>query len=167
MLPPWPGWDGLHPLVIHFPVALLLIAPVFLVLSVIAGRHATGFSLSALILLAIGTAAAYVAVETGEAAAELADRTEAITAGIMRHQALADRTVLVFTAITVVYAVLLGLSLLVKKFAGRRVRVAIAMVVLVAVMGGALQLASTAHQGGMLVHKLGVHALQPPDPASK
>ena len=31
MLPPWPGWDGLHPLVIHFPVALLLVAPLFLI----------------------------------------------------------------------------------------------------------------------------------------
>ena len=167
MLPPWPGWDGLHPLVIHFPVALLLIAPVFLLLSAIVARHAAGFSLSALILLAIGTAAAYVAVETGEAAAELADRTEAITAGIMRHEALADQTVAIFTAITVAYAILLGLSLLVKKLAGRRVQVAIAMVAFVAVMGGALQLAATAHQGGMLVHKLGVHAMLPPEPASK
>ena len=167
MLPPWPGWDGLHPLVIHFPVALLLIAPVFLVLSAISARHATGFSVSTLILLAIGTAAAYVAVETGEAAAELADRTEAITAGIMRHQTMADRTVAVFTAITVTYAILLVLPLLVKRLAARRARVIVAVLTLVAVLGGGLQVAATAHQGGMLVHKLGVHAMQPPEPASK
>jgi uncharacterized membrane protein len=167
MLPPWPGWDGLHPLVIHFPVALLLIAPLFLVLSALSARHATGFSVSALILLAIGTAAAYVAVETGEAAAELADRTEAITAGIMRHQAMADRTVVVFSAITVTYAILLALPLLVKRLAAKRARVFVAVLMIAAVLGGGLQVAATAHQGGMLVHKLGVHAMQPPEPASK
>ena len=167
MLPPWPGWDGLHPLVIHFPVALLLVAPVFLVLSAIVARHATGFSLSALILLALGTAAAFVAVETGEAAAELADRTEAITAAIMRHQALADQTLTIFTVITVAYAVLLVLPRFVKRLASRGAQVTVALVVLVAVMGGAIQVAATAHQGGMLVHKLGVHAMQPPEPAAK
>ena len=25
-LPPVPTWDGLHPLIIHFPIALLLVA---------------------------------------------------------------------------------------------------------------------------------------------
>ena len=26
-MPPIPSWDGLHPLIIHFPIALLLVAP--------------------------------------------------------------------------------------------------------------------------------------------
>ena len=117
MLPPWPGWDGLHPLVIHFPVALLLVAPAFLILAAVSRRHATGFRLSALILLALGTAAAFVAVETGEAAAELADRTEAITAVIARHSELAERARDMFAAITVCYALLLVLPRFVKRLA--------------------------------------------------
>ena len=28
LLPSLPDWDGLHPLVVHFPIALLLVAPV-------------------------------------------------------------------------------------------------------------------------------------------
>ena len=31
-LPPIPGWYELHPLVVHFPIALLLIAPLFVLL---------------------------------------------------------------------------------------------------------------------------------------
>ena len=33
MLPPIPSFDGLHPLVVHFPVALLIVAPLFLALA--------------------------------------------------------------------------------------------------------------------------------------
>jgi uncharacterized membrane protein len=161
MLPPWPGWDGLHPLIIHFPVALLLVAPVFLVLSVVWRKHAVGFGLSALILLALGTVAAFVAVETGEAAAELADRTEAITAAISGHQQLAEQARNLFAVITVCYAVLLALPRLFKRLATPGVQVAVTLVVLVAVLAGGLVLTGAAHQGGMLVHKFGVHAMLP------
>jgi len=30
--PPIPSWDAWHPMIIHFPIALLLIAPVFILL---------------------------------------------------------------------------------------------------------------------------------------
>ena len=30
--PPIPSWDGLHPLIVHFPIALLLVAPLLVVL---------------------------------------------------------------------------------------------------------------------------------------
>lgn len=161
MLPPWPGWDGLHPLVIHFPVALLLVAPLFLILAAVWRRHATGFGLSALVLLALGTAAAFVAVETGEAAAELADRTEAITAAIGRHQELAERARDMFAVIAVVYAVLLALPRFVKRLASPRLQLIGTLVVIAAIIAAGLQLTAAAHQGGLLVHKFGVHAMLP------
>jgi uncharacterized membrane protein len=161
MLPPWPGWDGLHPLVIHFPVALLLVAPLFLLLSVVGRRHRAGFAWSALVLLAAGTAAAFVAVSSGEAAAELADRTDAITAAIMRHQQMAERARDLFAVITVAYLAVLTVPRLVKSFSAPAVQTAGTLVVLAAVLGGSLLVAAAAHEGGMLVHKLGVHALLP------
>jgi uncharacterized membrane protein len=142
-------------------VALLLVVPVFLVLAAVWRRHATGFALSALILLALGTAAAFVAVETGEAAAELADRTETITAAITRHQELAERARDLFAVITVCYAVLLGLTRLVKRLASPGMQLAVTLVILGAVLAAGLQLAAAAHQGGLLVHKFGVHAMLP------
>jgi len=159
MLPPWPGWDGLHPLVIHFPVALLLVVPVFLLLAVVWRQHATGFRVSALILLVLGTAAAFVAASTGQAAAELADRTEGITAAIALHEELAERVVSIFTAITICYAVLLVLPRLVKRLARPGVQAVVTLLMLAAVLAASLPLAAAAHQGGMLVHKFGVHAM--------
>ncbi len=32
-LPPLPTWDGIHPLVVHFPIALLLVAPLLVLLA--------------------------------------------------------------------------------------------------------------------------------------
>ncbi len=162
MLPPWPGWDGLHPLVIHFPIALLLVAPVFVALAIIRPKHAGMFGLSALVLLVLGTAAAFVAVETGEAAAELATRTDVINAAIERHASMAEDARDVFAALTGLYAVLLGLPLLVKRLATRGWAVATNTIFLGLLLAGGLVLAGAAHQGGLLVHKYGVQAMLPP-----
>ncbi len=166
MLPPWPGWDGLHPLVIHFPIALLIVAPVFLLLALLVPRHFTGFAVSALVLLVLGTVAAFVAVSTGEAAAELADRTDVITAAIMAHSELAERTRDIFAAITALYAVLLLLPVFVKRLGGLTFRRVAGVLILLLALAGGLQLAAAAHQGGMLVHQLGVRAFVATAPAA-
>jgi uncharacterized membrane protein len=31
-LPPLPTWQAIHPLIVHFPIALLLVAPLFIVI---------------------------------------------------------------------------------------------------------------------------------------
>ena len=69
--PQIPSWDALHPLVIHFPIALLLIAPIFVLLGALL-QPAKGrpYLLAATVLLLLGTAGTFIAVETGEAVAE-------------------------------------------------------------------------------------------------
>jgi uncharacterized membrane protein len=162
MLPPWPGWDGLHPLIVHFPIGLLLVAPLFVALAALRPAHATCFGISALILLALGTTAAFVAVETGEAAAELATRTEAINAAIERHATLAELTRNVFAGLTALYAVLLWLPRAAKAMAKPASIVAAHALFLVLLLGGDLLLANAAHRGGLLVHKFGIQAMLPP-----
>ena len=55
-LPPIPTWQVLHPLVIHFPIALLFVAPVFLLLAVLLPKNSRWLQLPALILMVLGTA---------------------------------------------------------------------------------------------------------------
>ncbi len=162
MLPPWPGWDGLHPLVIHFPIALLLTAPVFVLLAMIEPKRVASFGLSALVMLVLGTAAAFVAVGTGEAAAELATHSEAINAAIESHASLAEIARDLFAGLTMLYAVILVVPLVLKTLATRTWVVATNAVFLGLLLAGSLVLANVAHRGGLLVHKYGVHAMLPP-----
>ncbi len=157
--PPIPSWDGLHPLIIHFPIALLLIAPVFIVLGALLRRTSRPFSLAALLLMVIGTATIFVAVETGEAAGELADRTPQIMEVLQHHEELAELTRSVFIALTVIYAVVLFLPPLLSKGLSRGPMLALQGAFLLLYLGGAVVLINTAHNGGMLVHDLGVRAL--------
>ena len=165
-LPPVPAWSGLHPLIIHFPIALLLIAPLFLAIAGIMGwTKGRAYLISALILLVLGTVSVFVAVESGEAAGKLAERTPAINAVLEHHQELAERTQVTFTVLTLA----LGLWVVIAHFVPRLQRRGIAAVAIAILLAGsaygALSLADTAHNGGRLVHEHGVQAMVAPSPS--
>ena len=162
LMPPMPDWDALHPLVIHFPIALFMVSPVFVALAIVFPKKAPWFGTSALILLALGTISAFVAVETGEAAAELATGTPTVDVVIKQHQELAEATRNVFAALTVLGAVLLALPLVAKKLAHPRFAQASGIVFLLLLLGGNVLLVNAAHLGGRLVHEFGVRAMIAP-----
>lgn len=167
-LPPIPSWDALHPLIIHFPIALLFIAPLFVLLGAVP-RPSKGRPLlwAALLLMALGTTSVFVAIETGEAAGKLADRTPEITAAIEHHEDLAERTRIVFSSLTAAFAVLLVIPLLRRgRQPGRLSSTVLPLAFLVLYVGGMVLLTLTADQGGRLVHQFGVHAMIPADPAT-
>jgi len=165
-LPPLPSWDALHPLVVHFPVALLLTAPLLVLLGLALPRAGRGFLNAALAVMILGSAAAWVAVGTGEAAGELATRTPAVRAVLEHHEELAEATRNVFTLLTLTFAVLLLGPTLLKRAPRRRATVLVGAAYLACYLFGAVLLANTAHQGGRLVHGLGVHALMPAEPGA-
>ncbi len=158
-LPPNPGWEGLHPLVIHFPISLLLVAPAFIIIGMIFRRHARGFFMAGFILVLLGTVSAFVAVQSGKAAGELAERTPEISAVLERHEDLAETTVTVFSVLALYYALLLFGPSLLKKELSRKFYAAAYIVFLLSYAAGSAVLVNTAHNGGRLVHEYGVHSM--------
>ena len=164
-LPPLPSWDGLHPLIVHFPIALLLVAPLFVVLGIVL-RRSRLFLWAALLLMAIGTTATVFAMSTGEAAGKLAEPTPQINTVLEHHENLAETTRAVFTALTVIFRRSWWPR---PRFAVCRARCSrrFPLVFLLCYGAGVLVLANTAHNGGRLVHELGVQALMAPSPATE
>ena len=161
-LPPLPSWQGLHPLVIHFPIALLMVAPFFVILgAAVKPERSHPYLLSALWLMVLGTASVFVAVGSGEAAGRLAERSPEINATLEHHEALAERTRMLFSTLTVFFAMIV----LVPPWLHRQHRwitTGLPLVFLGLYGAGIVSLVNTAHNGGRLVHEFGVHAVITP-----
>jgi uncharacterized membrane protein len=162
-LPPIPDWTELHPLVIHFPIALLLVAPLFIVAGILMNpRKGRPYLVAALCLMILGTVGTVLAVLTGEAAAEVAHRTAAVSAVLERHQELAEITRDIFGLLSVIFAAIL----FVPRFLKRETTTAAARILPLAFLlfygAGTVVLVNTAHNGGRLVHEFGVHAVLAP-----
>ena len=156
-LPPLPAWDALHPLVVHFPIALLLIAPLFIVIGAVS-KPERGFPLllSALILMVLGTASTFVAAASGHAAGELLEAMPQAKTTLEQHEDLAQITQIVFSALTLIFAAILFVPRLLHQEPTRVVAIVLPTVFLVFYATGAILLANTAHQGGRLAHELEV-----------
>lgn len=158
-LPPVPGWDGLHPLVVHFPVALLLVAPLFVLAGItLPPAKARPYLVTAFVLMALGTISLFVAAETGEAAEHLAASTPQIKAVLEQHEALAENAEVIFSGLTAILAAILFLPHVFHRNLSRRRLTAMVLLFIVLYGGGAAVLANTAHAGGRLVHELAVRA---------
>lgn len=166
MLPALPPWTGVHPLVVHFPIALLLVAPLLVVLSVLLRPHRGGLGAAALVLMIVGTVAAFVAMSTGEAAADLAERAPGVAATLERHEELAETTRTIFAVLTGIFMVIYAAPLVRRREWSNGLYVALSLVFLAFYAGGALTLVNTAHLGGQLVHRYGVRAMLGPEAAA-
>lgn len=159
MLPPIPSWDGLHPIIVHFPIALLLVAPILIVLGLIFQKHGKAFMVSAFVLMLIGTIAAFIAVSTGEAAGELAERMPNVEAVLENHEELAETTRNIFAALTVVFGAIVFVPMIFKKDLGRKIMIPVSLAFLLFYSAGTVVLMNAAHEGGRLVHEFGVRAM--------
>ncbi len=161
-LPPTPSWDALHPLIIHFPIVLLMIAPLFIVIgAALPAARARAPLAAALLLMVMGTASVFIAVETGEAAGKLAERSPEINVVLEHHEQLAERTRIAFSILTVAFAAILIVPMALRRRPSRLATTALPLVFAVFYGGATLLLVNTAHNGGRLVHQYGVHAVVP------
>jgi uncharacterized membrane protein len=161
-----PPWEGLHPLIVHFPIALLLIAPLLVIVGALLKPEKGRIVLYvALGLMLIGTLGTFLAAATGEAAGKLAERTPQVDAVLERHEELADATRAVFTGLTLIFGAIVFAPKVFHKLPGRLVTTALPLVFLLFYGAGMLLLANTAHNGGRLVHEFGVKAMLGPSSA--
>ena len=162
MFPTLPSWDSIHPLIVHFPIALIIVAPIFVIMSMVFRKSALPLGACALSLMAMGTVGAILAVETGEAGAELAERTPGVEAALEKHEELAETTRTMLIVVTVVYALIVAAPLAMKKLMDPVPSTLLNVSFLALYLVGASFLINTAHQGGLLVHAYGVHAMLAP-----
>ena len=158
-LPPLPNWSELHPLVIHFPIALLLVAPLFILAGILMNsQKGRPYLIAALCLMLLGTTGTFLAVATGEAAGEVAERTGTMAAVLERHEDFAQTTRIVFSVLTVIFATILFLPRWLKREPTNAVAKILPLAFLLLYAAGTVVLVNTAHNGGRLVHELGIHA---------
>jgi uncharacterized membrane protein len=160
--PPMPTWDSLHPLIIHFPIVLLLLSPLFILISaVLPPPKSRPYMATALIILVLGTVSLYIAASTGESAAELAERGGAMNAVLQAHESLASETKIVFSGLCAIAIGTLVVSRLLRRQETRLSSTLLPLAFLALYSVGILFLVNTAHAGGRLVHEFGVHAIIP------
>lgn len=166
-LPPIPAWESLHPLIIHLPIGLLLVAPLFIVLGVILSpTRGRPFLMAGLLLMALGTASTYVAVETGEAAGKVADRAPEINLVLQQHERLAERTQVAFSVLTLAFAAVLIVPERLRQRWTRGFSTIMPLVLLAFYLTSLVLLVNTGHQGARLVHEYGVRAIMEPASSS-
>lgn len=159
MLPPLPPYEALHPLAVHLPIGVLLVAWLPMLIGVLdRKRRHTWFACGAVLLL-IGVASLLLAVMTGQAAERIVGSpTREIADAITAHGVLANRTRTLFIAAAVLY--MIAWLLYAKAQPKREGVVLVVGCVVVSVMYilALVGLINTGHAGGVLVHTHGVRA---------
>jgi uncharacterized membrane protein/protein tyrosine phosphatase (PTP) superfamily phosphohydrolase (DUF442 family)/cytochrome c556 len=167
--PPLPAWESAHPIVVHFPIALLVFTPVLIVLALAWRTHRRGLLIAALATTLAGTLGAILAVASGEAGEEAAEAIPAAAALLDQHEDLAEISRNIFIALSAVLALGVGLVLWKheKLKAGFTIGGGVAYLALHSV--GLLYLMAASHLGGQMVHVHGVRSMgsqATPAPAS-
>jgi uncharacterized membrane protein len=158
-LPLIPEWQQIHPLIVHFPIAILLVAPFFVLIGILRPPESSApFQFSALSLMVIGTIASIVAVRTGLAARSQMQQTPDFSEILEQHQNLAETSCLTFCVLTVVFAAIVVVPRQFSRQLPRVITTTLPAVFLLLYAAGAVLLANTAHTGGCLVHEFGITA---------
>ena len=145
-------FPSLHVMVIHFPIALLFLAPLFDI-GCMVFRRRVWLDRAATTLYVIGTIGAGAAYLTGQrAAAALQDLSPATESAIADHENLAVLTLITLSIVSLVRLMVSWLS----RY-DRRINLGIfRLVALPVALAGLTMLALTADRGGNLVYRHGV-----------
>lgn len=154
----FPEWASIHPMIVHFPIALLLTAPLFIVIAaVLQPPKGRPYMIAALLLQGVGTAGLLVAIPSGIAAARVASESSHLQELMQAHENLAFETRGIFLMLFLLYVWVLIAPRLTHR-GDRLFSTVLPLWFLLLYCAGAVVLIHTARDGGRLVHEAGVHA---------
>ena len=142
-----PTLAQLHPQVVHFAVALMLVGVLFRLFSLSGRLRFTNHAAAGWNLM--GTIATIVSVRSGDAAHGPVERIPGVRPMVVEHEEAAEWVEKIFIGLLIIEATALGLS--VKPKTQRFVRGAHLLAAVVGVWGS-VALVRTAHLGGKLVY---------------
>ena len=149
-------FGSLHPVIVHLPIALLLVSPLFIILGLIFKKFRKPFYCSSLILLALGTLGIILAIFTGDAASDLIEPNPETLKTLTAHVLLAEQIRLNFILLTSILTTYIILMKTIAKKWNPKAHTAIITLYLLAYAYSLVLLFNTAHQGGKLVHHHGI-----------
>ncbi len=147
---------SLHPLIVHFPIALFCVAPLFLIASFIFKEQKFIILNITCTLMIIGMLSGFLSVFTGEQSAEYLEADPAYVQTLDAHYHLAETAQKIFTVLTLVLGVFLIFNKQLTVKFGKSFHNIFLIIFLIAHMIGLLFLSNAAHYGGKLVHKHGI-----------
>lgn len=155
-LPMIPGWDGMHPLLTHFPLTLFFLGPIFVLMaSFTKATTRRAFMISAIITLILGVVSTHIAFVAGRATAASLSWIGEVNMLLERHQEFASSTRSSFTLAVLLF----GLIMLICRLLHLHVRELTVVLPLAAITFyglGLFWLINTACTGERLVHEFGV-----------
>ncbi|WP_414047278.1 DUF2231 domain-containing protein [Macrococcus equi] len=132
----------LHPLIVHFPIALLLVGTLFELLSL---KYRKQLNLAGTILLALGFVSGVVAFLTGDSGERFAEmHFGEIENMVHQHEDMARNAMIMF-------GLAVGLKLI-THFTTQYQKAIYIAVIVIAIIGSVL-LAYTGHLGGQIVYE--------------
>ncbi|RPJ95873.1 hypothetical protein CW357_08330 [Rummeliibacillus sp. TYF005] len=144
----------LHPLVVHFPIALLILAGVIEIVNVFMKKEL--LNKFGTLLLILGLISGFVALATEDGAEHFAESKwgDAVKSQIEPHENFADISMIIFSVLTVI-KILFRHNIFKFSFLQSKVlRGGITSVLIVLLsLGGIAALAVTGHLGGKIVYE--------------
>ena len=154
-----PDWlPNLHPIVVHFPIALLPVAALVDLLGLFSPQRSVVRDTATSLYLA-GTAFALLAYVTGRSGVDAMTLTPVVERLVNTHETWAFRTTWFFAFFAFFASLRLAVSYVFRP------RPVILLVAFILAWGGLVMLVQTARHGAALVyqHGLGVRTLPTPD----
>ncbi len=155
-IPNIPNWSSMHPFLVHFPIAILLVVPIIITIGIILKKNSKYWFYSASALMIIGLLSIILAIASGEASADLTIIPKAASDIVEKHKTTSVTVRNVFAGLTLLYVLIQMVPVLVKKTLSVQLNRIVNLCFLVLYLICCIGLFNVASMGARLVHEYGI-----------